>query len=163
MKMETAYFPETSVFTYKTTRCRSPKDHNLLCFLLWHLYFRQDEILKSYLFFSRILNKLAMYSLLVFRFHVQDDETKNLPRVKRCLNFYKLNKLIGRHIAVLQNTQNVHTCNVYAFCLPPACLLVPAGSISSTLKMEAICSSESSVATQQTTRHHSPEDDNLQV
>jgi hypothetical protein len=33
---------------------------------------------------------------------------------------------------------------------------------SSTLKMEAICSSETSVAFQQTTRHHIPEDDTLQ-
>jgi hypothetical protein len=31
----------------------------------------------------------------------------------------------------------------------------------STLKMEVICSSETSVATQQTTRHHIPEDDTL--
>jgi hypothetical protein len=31
----------------------------------------------------------------------------------------------------------------------------------STLKMEAICSSETSVASQQTTRHHIPEDDTL--
>jgi hypothetical protein len=33
---------------------------------------------------------------------------------------------------------------------------------SSTLKMEAICSSETSVTSQQTTRRHIPEDDNLQ-
>jgi hypothetical protein len=42
-----------------------------------------------------------------------------------------------------------------------ACLLVFAEIISSTLKMEAICSSETSVATQQTTRRHIPEDDIL--
>jgi hypothetical protein len=47
------------------------------------------------------------------------------------------------------------------FCLLPAYLLVLAEIISSTLKMEAICSSETSVATQQTTRRHIPEDDNL--
>jgi hypothetical protein len=40
-----------------------------------------------------------------------------------------------------------------------AYLLVLAEIISSTPKMEAICSSESSVATQQTTRRHIPEDD----
>jgi hypothetical protein len=40
-------------------------------------------------------------------------------------------------------------------------LLVLAEIISSTLKMEAICSSETSVATQQTTRRHIPEDDTL--
>jgi hypothetical protein len=45
--------------------------------------------------------------------------------------------------------------------LPPAYLLVLAEIISSTLKMEAICSSETSVATQQTTRRHIPEDDTL--
>jgi hypothetical protein len=45
--------------------------------------------------------------------------------------------------------------------LPPAYLLFLAEIISSTLKMEAICSSETSVATQQTTRPHIPEDDTL--
>jgi hypothetical protein len=47
------------------------------------------------------------------------------------------------------------------FCLPPAYLLVLAGKFSSTLKMEAIYSSETSVASQQTTRRHIPEDDTL--
>jgi hypothetical protein len=47
------------------------------------------------------------------------------------------------------------------FCLPPACLLAIADIISSTLKMEAICSSETSVVTQQTTRRHIPEGDTL--
>jgi hypothetical protein len=40
-------------------------------------------------------------------------------------------------------------------------MLVLAEIISSTLKMEAISSSETSVATQQTTRHHIPEDNTL--
>jgi hypothetical protein len=44
--------------------------------------------------------------------------------------------------------------------LPPACMLVLA-EIISTLKMEAISSSQTSVATQQTTRRHIPEDDTL--
>jgi hypothetical protein len=43
------------------------------------------------------------------------------------------------------------------FCLAPAYLLVLAEIISSTLKMEAICSSKMSVATQQTTWCHIPE------
>jgi hypothetical protein len=43
----------------------------------------------------------------------------------------------------------------------PAYLLVLAEIISSTLKMEAICSSETSVATQEATRRHIPEDDTL--
>jgi hypothetical protein len=47
-------------------------------------------------------------------------------------------------------------------CLLPACFLVFAELISSTLKMEAICSSETSVETQQTTQRHIPEDDTLQ-
>jgi hypothetical protein len=38
----------------------------------------------------------------------------------------------------------------------------PAELISSTLKMEAICSSETSVDTQRTTRRNMPEDDTLQ-
>jgi hypothetical protein len=42
------------------------------------------------------------------------------------------------------------------------CLLVRAEIISSTLKMEAIHSSETSVLTQQTTQCHIPEDDTLQ-
>jgi hypothetical protein len=47
--------------------------------------------------------------------------------------------------------------------MPPAYLVVLAEIISSTLKMEAICSSESSVDTQQTTWRHIPEDDTLQM
>jgi hypothetical protein len=47
------------------------------------------------------------------------------------------------------------------FCLLPVYLLVPAEIISSTLKMEVICSSETTVATQQTTWRHIPEDDIL--
>jgi hypothetical protein len=47
------------------------------------------------------------------------------------------------------------------FSFPPVYLLVLAEIISSTLKLEAICSSETSVATQQTTRRHIPEDDIL--
>jgi hypothetical protein len=51
----------------------------------------------------------------------------------------------------------------HAECLPPARLLVLAEINSSTLKMDAICSSEMSVATQQTTRRYTriPEADNL--
>jgi hypothetical protein len=45
--------------------------------------------------------------------------------------------------------------------LPLAYLLVLAEIISSTLKMEAICSFETSVATQQTTRRQIPEDNTL--
>jgi hypothetical protein len=43
--------------------------------------------------------------------------------------------------------------------LPPAYLLVLAEIISSALKMEAICLSETTVVTQQTTWRHVPEDD----
>jgi hypothetical protein len=43
-------------------------------------------------------------------------------------------------------------------CSPLCSLLVGLLDFSSTLKMEALCSSETSVATQQTTRHHIPED-----
>jgi hypothetical protein len=50
----------------------------------------------------------------------------------------------------------------YRLHLQAACLLV-AEPISSTLKMEAICSSETSVETQRNTRRHIPEDDALQL
>jgi hypothetical protein len=43
----------------------------------------------------------------------------------------------------------------------PACLLIFAKLISSTLKMEAICYSVTSVDTQRTTRRYIPEDDTL--
>jgi hypothetical protein len=45
--------------------------------------------------------------------------------------------------------------------LPPACLLVFAELISSTLKMEAICSSGTSVETRRATWRHIPDDDTL--
>jgi hypothetical protein len=45
--------------------------------------------------------------------------------------------------------------------IAPAFLLVLAEIISSTLKMEAICSSETSVSTEQTARRHISEDDTL--
>jgi hypothetical protein len=50
------------------------------------------------------------------------------------------------------------------FSKKPACHLLArwfAEPVSSTLKMEAICSSETSVETQRTTRRHIPEDDTL--
>jgi hypothetical protein len=47
--------------------------------------------------------------------------------------------------------------------MPPAYLLVLDEIISSTLNMEVICSFETSVATQQTTRRYIPEDDILSV
>jgi hypothetical protein len=57
------------------------------------------------------------------------------------------------HIASIFRVEEIISC------LLPACLLVLAEIISSTLKMEAICFSETLVATQQTTRRHIPEDD----
>jgi hypothetical protein len=45
--------------------------------------------------------------------------------------------------------------------LKTCCLLAGLLNYSSTLKMEAICSSETSVETQQTTQRHIPEDDIL--
>jgi hypothetical protein len=46
-------------------------------------------------------------------------------------------------------------------CTATCCLLVFAELIPSTLKMEAICSSATSVKTRRTTRRHIPEDDTL--
>jgi hypothetical protein len=48
-------------------------------------------------------------------------------------------------------------------CLPPAFTLVSCSAYSSTLKMEAICSSETSVYFQRTTRRYMPEDGTLQL
>jgi hypothetical protein len=53
---------------------------------------------------------------------------------------------------------DVTPCSLLSCNRPPACLLVLAEIISSALKMEATRSSETSVATQQTTRRHIPED-----
>jgi hypothetical protein len=58
----------------------------------------------------------------------------------------------------LNGLHGVISQKMILFCLPPACLVVFAKLISSTLKMEAICSSEASIETQRTTRHHIPED-----
>jgi hypothetical protein len=54
-------------------------------------------------------------------------------------------------------------CELIKIQLLSAYLLVFAEIISSTLKMEAICSPETSVTTQQTTRRHIPEDDTLHL
>jgi hypothetical protein len=54
-------------------------------------------------------------------------------------------------------TRNVSTCILLATCLLDGLL-----NYSSTLKMEAIRSSETSGATQRTTRSHIPEDDTLE-
>jgi hypothetical protein len=64
------------------------------------------------------------------------------------------------HIASIFRVKEISSAG-RLFCFPPACLLVFAKLISSTLKMEAICSSETSVVTQQTTRRHIPEYDTL--
>jgi hypothetical protein len=45
--------------------------------------------------------------------------------------------------------------------VPPAFTLVSCSAYSSTLKMEAIFSSETSAETRRTTRRHIPEDDSL--
>jgi hypothetical protein len=54
-----------------------------------------------------------------------------------------------------------HIASILRVCLPPACLLDFAQLISSILKMEAICSSETSVETQRTIWRHIAEDDTL--
>jgi hypothetical protein len=51
---------------------------------------------------------------------------------------------------------------IVPFCLPPASRWFLAKLIFSTLKMEAVCSSETPVDTQRTTRRYSPEDGTLQ-
>jgi hypothetical protein len=56
---------------------------------------------------------------------------------------------------------SARTCNQAGVNQNSARLLVLAEIISSTLKIEAICCSETSDATQQTTWRHIPEDDTL--
>jgi hypothetical protein len=65
------------------------------------------------------------------------------------------------HLAMKSEMKSIIFWDVTPCSLPPAYLLVLAEIIYSTLKMEAICSSETSVATQQTTRRHISEDDTL--
>jgi hypothetical protein len=67
----------------------------------------------------------------------------------------------GTYRLHLEGWRNNFSKNQRAECLPPAYLLVLAEIISSTLKVEAVWSSEMLVATQQTTRCHIPEDDTL--
>jgi hypothetical protein len=56
----------------------------------------------------------------------------------------------------------IHQFSSWQFILLATYLFAGLAEIfSSTLKMEAICSSTTSVASQQTTRHHIPEDDTL--
>jgi hypothetical protein len=64
-------------------------------------------------------------------------------------------------IASIFRVEQIGSANQRASNLPPAYLLVLA-DIFSTLKMEAISYSETSVETQQTTRRHIPENDTLQ-
>jgi hypothetical protein len=67
-------------------------------------------------------------------------------------------KVSEEHVASIFRVDEISSAKT---CLPPACLLVFAELISSTLKMETTCSSEPSVETQRTTRRHIPEDDTL--
>jgi hypothetical protein len=65
------------------------------------------------------------------------------------------------HFPLTSSFLYIHWFSGWQFILLSTCLLVLAEIISSTLKMEAICSSETSVATQQTTLRHILEDDTL--
>jgi hypothetical protein len=65
---------------------------------------------------------------------------------------------LEEHIASIFRVEEIISARTI---LPPAYLLVLAEIISSTLKMEAIYSSETSAATQETTRRHIPEDNTL--
>jgi hypothetical protein len=74
-------------------------------------------------------------------------------RVKRCFG--------GTYRLLLQGRRNQFSKNQQASRWQAECLLVFAELISSTVKMEAICSSETSVETPRTTRRHIPEYDTL--
>jgi hypothetical protein len=82
----------------------------------------------------------------------------SLFKVNRCFGgIYRLH-LQGRRIS---RARNQSQSMIWELCLPPAFRLVSCSTYSSTLKMEAICSSETSVETRRTTRRHIPEDDTL--
>jgi hypothetical protein len=68
------------------------------------------------------------------------------------------NRRFGEHIASIFRVEEISSAKTS---LPPACLLIFAELISWTLKMEAICSSKTSVETQLTLRRHITEDDTL--
>jgi hypothetical protein len=75
---------------------------------------------------------------------------------------YLLLPLVGINVSISFQMKSIIFGDVTpCSLLPPAYLLVLAEIISSTLKMEAIFSSETSVSTQQTTRRYIPEDDTL--
>jgi hypothetical protein len=86
--------------------------------------------------------------------------SRGLRLNNRCLisgkEFYiaKISRLVLKeHIASIFRIEEIIS----------AYLMVLSEIISSTLKMKAICSSGTSVATQQTTRRHIPKDDILQT
>jgi hypothetical protein len=63
-----------------------------------------------------------------------------------------------RHVCVEHPGKTAVTeHSIYLLCSPPAFTLVSCSTYSSTLKMEAICSSETSVNFERTTRHYTPE------
>jgi hypothetical protein len=75
--------------------------------------------------------------------------------------------LLGLNILSGIYLSNIYTSGIWrrVVCWDATCHLLTCWfllkMLSSTLKMETICSSETSVASQQTTRRHIPEDDTL--
>jgi hypothetical protein len=74
------------------------------------------------------------------------------------------NRHLEEHIASIFRVEEIGSANQQTSTwLQPACVACWFSEpISSTLKMEAICPSETSVETKRTTRRHIPEDDTLE-
>jgi hypothetical protein len=62
-----------------------------------------------------------------------------------------------------EGTYRHHLLDLSELCLPPDFTLVPCSAYSSTLRIEAICSPETSVDFQQTTKRYIPEDSTLSI
>jgi hypothetical protein len=117
---------------------------------------RLGELLKvhTYQLFTDVIRSLIWTLLVGKRAH--NDAMQPLPRAQ---SVTRLTTILLTTLAASPPHPPISTMQRISF--HSACHLLTCWIIPSTLKMEAICSSETSVATQQTTRRHIPDDDTL--